>query len=476
MQIGSLNVNRIKNRIEMKVNLSKWIIVLVLGTMGLPVFADGEGDGGLTWSMQDTCAKEAADQQKLLEEYSTYREFYKQENYKDALPHLRYVLKHAPGFRTTPFIDGISIYETLAEKEADSLKRESYIDSVFMLYDKRIECHGERGFVLGRKAYAMYKLRPKDYDLVYNTIKESFELQGNQSEYFLIPAYMSYAVVQWKRKIIDDDKLMATYDQLIGIIDYNVSNNTDEGSYYESMRTPLDQLLPSDLLTCESLLQRVRERWDQEKDDTAKVEKLYYTLRMAKDSSGNNCLGSEEYIKVVKRLYELKPSSELAEQIGVLLFNEGKEDEAIAIFNQAVELETDPEKKGELCLNVAKILRTQKKFSNARTYAYKALDYKPNWGAPYILIGDLYASSGPLCGPGTGFDSQVVVWVAIDKYYRAKSVDPSLADEANEKIGKYSAYMPTKTDLFERGIDEGSSYTVGCWINESTTARGRKSN
>ena len=36
--------------------------------------------------------------------------------------------------------------------------------------------------------------------------------------------------------------------------------------------------------------------------------------------------------------------------------------------------------------------------------------------------------------------------------------------------------MPTKTDLFERGIDEGGSYTVGCWINETTKVRGRRSN
>jgi hypothetical protein len=69
-----------------------------------------------------------------------------------------------------------------------------------------------------------------------------------------------------------------------------------------------------------------------------------------------------------------------------------------------------------------------------------------------------------------------VVWAALDKYYRAKSVDPSVADDANDKIGRYSQYMPSKTDLFDRGIAEGSSFTVGCWINETTTARGRRSN
>lgn len=125
-------------------------------------------------------------------------------------------------------------------------------------------------------------------------------------------------------------------------------------------------------------------------------------------------------------------------------------------------------------MNIAKILKSQGKFSQSRTYAYKAAEYRSDWGAPYMLIGDLYASSGSLCGSGTGFESQVVVWVAIDKYYKAKSVDPGVADDANAQIAKYSQYMPSITDLFDRGIDEGSTYTVGCWINEATTVRGKR--
>ncbi|MCL0138064.1 hypothetical protein M2T37_27675, partial [Klebsiella pneumoniae] len=94
----------------------------------------------------------------------------------------------------------------------------------------------------------------------------------------------------------------------------------------------------------------------------------------------------KEYEMVVRRLYELAPSSELAEQVAVYLFKEGKENEAIEKFNEAIEMETDADKKGSLCLNIARILRSQNKFSQSRTYAYKALDYKPSWGEPYLLI------------------------------------------------------------------------------------------
>ncbi len=114
-----------------------------------------------------------------------------------------------------------------------------------------------------------------------------------------------------------------------------------------------------------------------------------------------------------------------------------------------------------------------KNFPKARQYAREASRLRPNWGEPYILVGLLYASSGPICGPGRGWDSQVVVWPAIDEWYKAKSVDPSVAGKANKYIGQYSQYMPDKGELFQRLKKEGDSYFVGCWIQETTTIRAK---
>ena len=99
---------------------------------------------------------------------------------------------------------------------------------------------------------------------------------------------------------------------------------------------------------------------------------------------------------------------------------------------------------------------------------------RPGWGEPYLLIGTLYASSGPLCGPGRGWDSQVVVWPAIDMWNKAKQVDPSVTREANRLINEYAQYMPTKEDIFQRLLQEGDPYFVPCWIQESTIIRAAK--
>ena len=86
----------------------------------------------------------------------------------------------------------------------------------------------------------------------------------------------------------------------------------------------------------------------------------------------------------------------------------------------------------------------------------------------------LYASSGPLCGPGTGFDSQIVVWVALDMWNKAKSLDPAAAPEANKFIRRYAQYMPNKEDIFIRGLKEGGTFKVPCWIQRNTVIRAAK--
>jgi len=56
----------------------------------------------------------------------------------------------------------------------------------------------------------------------------------------------------------------------------------------------------------------------------------------------------------------------------------------------------------------------------------------------------------------------------IDK---AKAVDPSVEELARTKINTFSQYFPLKETTFFYDLAEGDSYTVGCWINETTKVR-----
>jgi len=62
--------------------------------------------------------------------------------------------------------------------------------------------------------------------------------------------------------------------------------------------------------------------------------------------------------------------------------------------------------------------------------------------------------------------------VAVDKFQKAKQVDSSVADEANELIRRYSPYFPSRDDIFFKPeLQEGQSFFVGGWIGESTVCR-----
>jgi hypothetical protein len=71
------------------------------------------------------------------------------------------------------------------------------------------------------------------------------------------------------------------------------------------------------------------------------------------------------------------------------------------------------------------------------------------------------------------FDHVTLYWLAVDYYEKAKRVDPEVFAAANEKINTYRRYFPDKENLFFQGFQEGQSYKIGSWINETTKVRGR---
>ena len=76
-----------------------------------------------------------------------------------------------------------------------------------------------------------------------------------------------------------------------------------------------------------------------------------------------------------------------------------------------------------------------------------------------MLIGILYTSSENY-GLGTGWESQIVTWPAVDMFVKAKQVDGTYAPKVDPLIGKYKANYPLKNDAFMRQLSDGDSYRV----------------
>ena len=143
---------------------------------------------------------------------------------------------------------------------------------------------------------------------------------------------------------------------------------------------------------------------------------------------------------------------------------------AVSYYEKSIKLESDRSKNAKVHYKLAQISQVQKKYSKARGHAQKAAKMRPGWGKPYILIGNLYASSAGGM-KSDGFNGSSVFWAACDMYNRAKDIDPSVSSDANSKIGQYSKAFPNKEQVFFKGLKKGSSYTVGGWIGQSTKVR-----
>ncbi|MEC7267353.1 MAG: tetratricopeptide repeat protein, partial [Bacteroidota bacterium] len=192
------------------------------------------------------------------------------------------------------------------------------------------------------------------------------------------------------------------------------------------------------------------------------MESLQYVFTLYKQTG--NVKGVQA---VAERMFVLDPNSmDIAMYLAQSKAAAGQLSEAVTFYNKAISMGGNS---AEINYTIAGLYQSSGSFSEARRYAEKALSARPGWAKPHILIGRLYASSGPRCGEGTGWDSQVVVWAAIDEWKKAGG-----DSEAQSLISQYSKYLPTSQDIFMRdGVEDGGQYFVSCWIQRSVTVRPR---
>ena len=410
--------------------------------------------------------------------YVLYKDRIKAEQYAEAKPLWEKAYYGAPaanGSIKYQFEDGIKIYKWLYDNESDSAMKQVYADSVMAIYDKRIECFGEPAYIAGRKAFDKYYYygAHSDEEDTYNLFKEAIDNKKEKSDYFVINPFtklLSDKIINEEIPIEEGRKYAGL---LLNAIDYGTAQGKNKeawdiiNAYAPARLENLEGI--EDLYDCAYYEAKYMAQFNEAPTDCEIINRTYGRLLWGgcdkesssvaeiRDAKKTNCYTPPPAPGPLRQAYDA--------------YTEGRYKEAVQLFDEFIANTSDPAKKFKYSLLVGKIYYGDiKNFVKSRQYARKAAEYNPASGEPYLLIGKLYASSGPLCGPGTGFDSQIVTWPAIDMFNKAKS-DPTVSAEAQQFINTYAQYMPSKGDLFQRRLKEGDSYKVGCWINENTTIR-----
>lgn len=405
------------------------------------------------------------DSVECVKNLSLYQEFFKQNNYNDAIGSWRSAMQLCPKYSLSLYINGVKMYKSYIEKEKDTGKKDKLIDTLEMIYDKRIQNFGDEGNVLGKKGVDMMVYRESKVKEAFETLKKSFELQGNKTEpNTLIFLYKALFTLNKEGKA-SKEEMLEWYPKLSEVTKFNIakSEKQDVKDSYKTAQDNLDALF-SPVADCADLIKLYTPKFQANPNDTGLLETITRIL------DKKDCTKEELYFKAATALVKLKPSAEAYYNVGITAVQNNNCNDAIEHFKKAAELAQEDETKVKANIKTAQCYLKTGQYASVRTYAQKAIAVNPNSGEAYILIGDAYAASADACGDNE-CNKKAAYWAAVDKYAKAKSADPSQAENAGNKISSYSKYFPGKESCFFYNITEGSSYTVGCWINESTTVR-----
>lgn len=418
---------------------------------------------------------------EFMTEYSLYNEFYKQGDYASALPHWKILINKYPKSTSNLYIHGAKMYETMADNATTDAEIDKYLNEVMKYADQRIKYFGGEGFVLGRKGttWLKYKLDERRKTQIegeelkqvmlkgYEWLNKSVDLEKKEAELPVLLLLMQTTRSLFKLGELTKETVIANYEKTNKYLSEIIAKDTDKERVKNALEVqPYVETLfsTSGAADCEALINIFTPQFEENSTDAEFIKSMLRRLRKAK------CDDSELAEKATIKLYELEPSAEAAFNMAHEYVRKDDLANAKKYYDQAISQETDPKLLASYYYERGLLLYIKEsKYQEAREMARKAIALDPDLCDALMLIGDIYAASSRSFS-GTNLEKSAIFWVAVDYYNKARRIDDCAADAAN-KASDYKKYFPNKEDAFMEGLQDGKSYKVGGWINETTTVR-----
>lgn len=372
--------------------------------------------------------------------------------------------KICPQSQKSLYINGVKIYKGLAKTEKDEAVKATYLDTMFSIYDQRIEMFGQRGLVLGQKGQSMLSAK-QDKEATFIVLNEAIGLTGNKTQSGTLVAMMFTVINLEKAGKKTKEDVVGMFEKTLAIC---AANKEGKGAIRYAKASEKINSITGPYLDCAVLVPLAGKNFEANKEN---LDWLSTTVKLLRK---NKCYETDEgavvYGKVAEAFFAKEPSASGAAGIATIYLGKKDYTKAIEWFEKSVKMSETDDEKADYTISIAKAYSYKKSYSQAKSFALKAAGLKKGWGEPYMLIGNCYAQSSKTCSDGE-LGNFGPYWAAVDKYKKAKAVDASLASAANKKIANISSRYPETKDVFFYGKKSGDAYTVGCWINESTTIK-----
>ncbi len=414
--------------------------------------------------------------------------------YDDALKYWNQLVKDCPKHSEAIYADGTKIFKYKLKKAKaakDEVKVKEYANKLIDLYDKWLAYFPNSkntAKVYHDKGLVMLNNKIGTTGELYNVFKKGYDLDKSKfTNPKAIYGYFDAAVNLYKNKKLSFEDLINHYNDLTASIEKlrdkytlqmeELQKKEDAGELmkkeekklkairknlpvYTIVADNMDKIL-GELGDCKHLVPLYKRTFQDNKNNPGWLRKA------ASNLSKKDCSNAPIFEKLVVQLDKIEPSYNSAYYLGILKEKKGQINSAISYYKKAISLANKAYDKAKIYYKLAKLSKRRGQKAQARSYALKALEYKPSMGGAYLLIASLYASSANSCG-NDEFSKRATYWLAASMADRAAKVDPALSKTARKMAAAYRAKAPSKTDIFMKGM-AGKKIPMKCWIGGSVT-------
>ena len=417
---------------------------------------------------------------------SLFHEAVKNKMYADAYEPWLEVYTTCPNANKSIYSDGTKIIEALFQAASDPAEKERLAKLAIEMQDKRIRFFGNdpkypKAYILGEKglAYLDFYGDAKVAE-ARECLRQSVEGMGAASKIMVLVKLVDASYAVYKQDPNGKaEQFIADYELASNALAEQAANtNNKNAEIAGKQKDYVDNIFAiSGAADCSKLDEiyaaAVKENLTN-LDMLTKIAKLYKRVR---------CTESEVYFAACEAAHKLQPTQESAAGCASMAAKKGDYEAAINYYDQAIKLamvEDALEDVADYQYNAAfYCYNNLKRYADARKYALASiatlsgLGLNKGQGRCYIIIGMCYASTQLYPQDAKGrILNKTVYWAAVDKFAKAKQVDPSVEAQASEFISTYSRYFPTKEERFDLPNEfSGNTYYVGGWIGETTAIR-----
>jgi len=394
------------------------------------------------------------------------QDYMRQKNYAEAKKALHWFFTKVPDYNKDIYIMGYKAYEKVAEVESSAAQKAVYLDSmitVFRLKEKQFGLTDREYNNLAFRYYKYFRNDKSRYDEAIATFEKVYE---NPESVILnnFPAYLSI-IRQYSAKV-EQLSAPALLDIRAVIAQAEVKKReagTDPAKlkrfsdlvdqlFYETIKPALNCEVIAGIASNEKLTQydfaRMVFAWSMEFECTS-----FDYFELAAKTIANNPEGKNAGILTL-----------LAKKAAA----DGRYQESIELFQDALPLVTDSLKKANTHMDMARVYSLLGEKSSARSAAFKAIETSEELSSmAYSFVANLYMGSYEDCRENEKETvDRAIFMAAYDLFQKAMDFEGMEAAKAQ---------FPTRSQAFTERYEDGEVIDIGCWIKVKTKVKTRSS-